>query len=174
MLTWRTPPAFSRKKNVFRPIHENQNCLEFFFPSIFITRLTIMSALLKLSSIYQNWSKSFPLFTRRVDLLKNSAVKKLNKSRFSTKQAWEIDTNVQKDVILYTHNNERFHKYMNIFAITQLGFWLYLAEFSMSTLRDVPVAKKESDSDLPWYRSINLGENKYRRGITTLCIAVGM
>lgn len=131
-----------------------------------------MSALLKLSSICRNW----PLLTRRVELLKDtSVVKKLNNnSRFYTKQAWEVDTNVAKDVVLYAHHNPQFHKYMNLFAITQLGFWLYLAEFSMSTLRDIPVAKKESDADLPWYRNINLGENKYRRGITTLCVAVGM
>ncbi len=131
-----------------------------------------MSALLKLSSICRNW----PLLTRRVELLKDtSVVKKLNNnSKFYTKQAWEVDTNVAKDVVLYAHHNPQFHKYMNLFAITQLGFWLYLAEFSMSTLRDIPVAKKESDADLPWYRNINLGENKYRRGITTLCVAVGM
>nr|CAG4643643.1 EOG090X0JX7 [Ilyocryptus agilis] len=94
--------------------------------------------------------------------------------RFSTKNPFLVDTNVAKDVVLYTNNNVKFHKYLNIFAITQLGFWLYLAEFSMSTLRDIPVQKTEpSDENLAWYRRINLGENKYRRGIFTLCLSVG-
>lgn len=132
-----------------------------------------MSALLKLSSsVCRNWSLSR---TYSNHLLKeNSTVKKfLNTTRFSTKHSWEVDTNVTKDVVLYIHNNPRFHRYLNLFAITQFGFWLYLAEFSLSTLRDIPVQKTESDTNLPWYRSINLGENKYRRGITTMCVAVG-
>nr|CAG4651502.1 EOG090X0JX7 [Simocephalus serrulatus] len=133
-----------------------------------------MSGLLKLSSsVCRNWSLSR---TYSNQLLKeNSTVKKfLNTTRFSTKHSWEVDTNVTKDVVLYIHNNPRFHRYLNLFAITQFGFWLYLAEFSLSTLRDIPVQKTESDTNLPWYRSINLGENKYRRGITTMCVAVGV
>ena len=116
------------------------------------------------------------MLTRAERCKDNSALKNLiNKSRFSTKQVWEIDTNVTRDVVLYAHHNPQFHKLLNIFALTQVGFWLYLAEFSVSTLKDVPVSKQDesSNSNLPWYRSINLGENKYRRGITTMCVALG-
>lgn len=134
-----------------------------------------MSALLKLSScVCRNWSQSIRVYSKRLLLEDNSTVKKIvNTTRFSTKHSWEVDTNVTKDVVLYIHNNPRFHKYLNLFAVTQFAFWLYLAEFSLSTLRDIPVQKTESDTNLPWYRNINLGENKYRRGITTLCLAVG-
>nr|CAG4649855.1 EOG090X0JX7 [Scapholeberis mucronata] len=118
------------------------------------------------------------MFSRHIHKCKSNtsvAQKYTNSSsRFSTKHSWEVDTNVTKDVILYSHNNERFHRYLNLFALTQLGFWLYLAEFSLSTLRDVPVKKGDTETSLPWYRSINLGENKYRRGITTMCVAVGL
>jgi hypothetical protein len=116
------------------------------------------------------------MLTRAERCKDKSALKNLvNKSRFSTKQVWEIDTNVTRDVVLYAHHNPQFHKLLNIFALTQVGFWLYLAEFSVSTLKDVPVSKQDesSNSNLPWYRSINLGENKYRRGITTMCVALG-
>jgi hypothetical protein len=133
-----------------------------------------MSQLIKISSIFQKWPT---LLTRTERCKDNSALKNLiNTSRFSTKHAWEIDTNVTKDVVLYAHHNPKFHKLLNIFALTQLGFWLYLAEFSLSTLKDVPVSKQKSESsnsNLPWFRSINLGENKYRRGITTVCVALG-
>lgn len=129
-----------------------------------------MSALVNLSPVYRHCL----LLTRNVNYLKKSFSKKpANSLRSYTKNAWEMDTNVNKDVVLYAHHNPLFHKYMNIFAITQFGFWIYLAEFSISTLRDAPVEKKEADTNQPWYRNINLGENKYRRGITTLCIAVG-
>ena len=132
-----------------------------------------MSQLIKISSIFRQWPS---MLTRAERCKDNSALKNLvNKSRFSTKQVWEIDTNVTRDVVLYTHHNPQFHKLLNIFALTQVGFWLYLAEFSVSTLKDVPVPKQDesSNSNLPWYRSINLGENKYRRGITTMCVALG-
>lgn len=133
---------------------------------------------MKLYSVCRHWPVSqWKLLTNRpIDPFKNTnAVTRWfnNSSRFSTKHSWEVDTNVTKDVVLYSHHNKQFHKYLNLFALTQLGFWLYLAEFSLSTLKDVPVQKPETETDLPWYRSINLGENKYRRGITTLCIAVG-
>ncbi|XP_057365829.1 transmembrane protein 223-like isoform X2 [Daphnia carinata] len=39
---------------------------------------------------------------------------------------------------------------------------------------NVPVPKQDSNSNLPWYRSINLGEEKYRRGITGVCLALGV
>lgn len=138
-----------------------------------------MSGLVKLYALCRQYPVlQWPsMFNRHIHQCKsyNSVVQKYtnSSSRFSTKHSWEVDTNVTKDVILYSHNNEKFHRYLNLFALTQLGFWLYLAEFSMSTLRDVPVKKGESETSLPWYRSINLGENKYRRGITTMCVAVG-
>ncbi|XP_046464074.1 transmembrane protein 223-like [Daphnia pulex] len=132
-----------------------------------------MSQLIKLSAIFRQWP-SFLIRAERCEA--KSAVKNLtNTSKFSTKHAWEIDTNVGRDVVLYAHHNPRFHRLLNLFALTQLGFWFYLAEFSVSTLRNVPVPKEESsNSNLPWYRSINLGENKYRRGITAMCVALGV
>ena len=96
--------------------------------------------------------------------------------KLSTKAPWEVETNVVKDVVLYSYENARFHKILNLFAITQFIFWIYLAEFSMSTLKDAPTDKQETsenDQDKPWYRKVNLGENKFRTGITTMCIAVG-
>lgn len=138
-----------------------------------------MSGLVKLYALCRPHSVlQWPsMFSRHIHKFKynNSVAQKYTNSstKFSTKHSWELDTNVTKDVILYSHNNDRFHRYLNLFALTQLGFWLYLAEFSMSTLRDVPVKKEDSETSLPWYRSINLGENKYRRGITTMCVAVG-
>jgi len=87
---------------------------------------------------------------------------------------WEVNTNITKDVVLYNHDNARFHRVLNIFAVAQFFFWMYTAQFAATTLRDIPVNKDSLTSDdLPWYRKINLGENKFRNGITILCVTVG-
>lgn len=76
--------------------------------------------------------------------------------------------------VLYNHDNARFHRVLNIFAVAQFFFWMYTAQFAATTLRDIPVNKDSLTSDdLPWYRKINLGENKFRNGITILCVTVG-
>ncbi|KAG5898066.1 hypothetical protein JTB14_001772 [Gonioctena quinquepunctata] len=59
---------------------------------------------------------------------------------------------------------------MNIFALCQFGFWTYLSLFSYKTLRDAPVVDKEGKS---WYEKLNLGENKYRNGISIFSFLVG-
>ncbi|KZS02386.1 Transmembrane protein 223 [Daphnia magna] len=68
-----------------------------------------MAALMKLSSFFRPWPS---LLTRHVNRFKdNSTVTKvINRTKFSTKAAWEMDTNVAKDVVLYAHHNPQFHK----------------------------------------------------------------
>ncbi|CAI9729684.1 Hypothetical predicted protein [Octopus vulgaris] len=55
-------------------------------------------------------------------------------------------------------------------------FWVHLAGFSYTTLRDVKPKEQEANENStkpPWWKRINLGENKYRNGIALLCISVG-
>ncbi|CAH0547038.1 unnamed protein product [Brassicogethes aeneus] len=74
-----------------------------------------------------------------------------------------VNTNVVKDVILFKYDKETHFKFMNLFALCQFGFWTYLSSFAYSNLRDAPVNKSE---DINWWKKINLGDNKYRHGIT--------
>lgn len=76
-----------------------------------------------------------------------------------------------KDVIVFKYENQRFFKYLNIFAISQFLCWNYLAHFSYTSLRDAPV--ENSSEDDSWWRKVNLGENKYRNTLTVLCFAIG-
>lgn len=98
-------------------------------------------------------------------------IKPLTFKRF---QSFEVNTNLSKDVILFKYENPRFYKFLNIFGISQFCFWNYLAHFSYTTLRDAPVdqAVKE-DANTPWFGKINLGENKFRNGITVFCFLIG-
>jgi uncharacterized membrane protein YccF (DUF307 family) len=85
--------------------------------------------------------------------------------------ALEVNTKVVKDVILYRYENPKFFRIVNIFALCQFGFWTYLSHFAFTTLKDAPVPK---DADnLPWWRRINLGENKYRNTLTVLSFLIG-
>jgi len=103
----------------------------------------------------------------------------------SKKLPFEVDTNVVQDVVLFKYENPRFFKMIILFGISQFVFWMYLAHFAYTCLRDItqsearklglPVEVDQDDGnpDKPWWRKINLGENKYRNGITILCTVVG-
>lgn len=90
-----------------------------------------------------------------------------------TKVHLDPNTNVIKDVILFKYENARLYKWMNFFAVAQFLFWNYLSYFSMTNLRDAPVPQDDLKEDLPFWRRINLGENKYRNGISILCFLMG-
>lgn len=95
----------------------------------------------------------------------------LNPKTYFCTSAREVNTNVVKDVILYRYENPKFFRIVNIFALCQFGFWSYLSHFAFTTLKDAPVPK-DADS-LPWWRRINLGENKYRNTLTVLSFLIG-
>ena len=83
-----------------------------------------------------------------------------------------MNTNVVKDLVIYSHDNEKFHKFLNVFAVAQLVFWLFTATASMS-MRDTPVKEDIDKEKLRWYQTVNLGEKKFRNGITAMYIGVG-
>nr|CAG4641373.1 EOG090X0JX7 [Eulimnadia texana] len=97
---------------------------------------------------------------------------KQNFRYFSEQAPWKVNTVPIKDVLLYRYDNTKFIQLLNIFSVSQLIFWTYCMEFTMSTLRDAPVNKDEQ-GNAPWYKKINLGENKYRNGIAVLCVSLG-
>lgn len=86
---------------------------------------------------------------------------------------YEVNTNVQKDVILFRYTNPHWYRILNIFAVCQFSFWMYSANVAYTLLKDVPV-KSDVSEDLPFWRKINLGEKKYKLGITLLCLFVGL
>lgn len=100
-------------------------------------------------------------------------VRNVTSSSVTTKTIHDVNTNVVKDVILFKYENPKFYRYMNIFAVVQYMFWSYLGIFAFSSLRDAPVDKDKIDDDTPWFRRINLGENKYRNGLGIIAIVVG-
>ncbi|CAH2090826.1 unnamed protein product [Euphydryas editha] len=98
-----------------------------------------------------------------------------NEKSFSsvTKTIHDVNTNVAKDVILYKYENPKFYMYMNIFAVVQYMFWTYLGLFALQNLRDAPVDRSTITDETPWYRKINLGENKYRNTLGAVSVIIG-
>lgn len=93
------------------------------------------------------------------------------RSTFCTR-AYDVNTQITKDVILYKYENPNFFKIINIFGFSQFLFWTYLSHFAFTTLRDAPVEQQEG-KELAWYEKLNLGENKYRNGITIVSFLIG-
>lgn len=85
---------------------------------------------------------------------------------------FNVNTKVLKDVILFKYENPRFYKLLNFFAISQFFFWNYLSHFSFTKLKDAPV-ERNMDPDLPFWRKMNLGDNKYRNSLTVFCFLIG-
>ncbi|XP_075978792.1 transmembrane protein 223 [Anticarsia gemmatalis] len=100
-------------------------------------------------------------------------IKPATYSTIPTKTIHDVNTNVIKDVILFKYENPKFYMYMNLFAILQYAFWSYLGIFAFTTLRDAPVDKSKIDEDTPWFRKINLGENKYRNTLGAVSLVIG-
>lgn len=100
-------------------------------------------------------------------------VKNVSYSSVATKTIHDVNTNVTKDVILFKYENPKFYMYMNIFAVVQYMFWSYLGIFAFSTLRDAPVDKSKITDETPWFRKVNLGENKYRNTLGSVAFLVG-
>lgn len=102
-----------------------------------------------------------------------NTIKSASHSTITTKTIHDVNTNVIKDVILFKYENPKFYTYMNIFAVVQYLFWSYLGIFAFSSLKDAPVDKSKIDETTPWFRKINLGENKYRNTLGILAVVIG-
>ncbi|XP_045526274.1 transmembrane protein 223 [Pieris brassicae] len=104
-------------------------------------------------------------------------IHKMNAQRFTStvnKPIHDVNTNVTKDVILFKYENPKYFRYMNIFAVVQYMFWSYLGVFALKNLRDAPVDSSiMNDEQTPWFRKINLGENKYKNTLGAIALLVG-
>lgn len=84
----------------------------------------------------------------------------------------DSDTNVGKDVILFKYENPKFYKVLNTLSISHFIFFSYLCYYTLTSLKDAPDYYSKGDN-LVWYERINLGEDKYRHGISVCCGLIG-
>lgn len=126
-----------------------------------------------LSSISSKLWTSSPGITRSVLHLKHCKSLQLRSSSSSLKPRlpFEIDTNVQNDVLVYSLKSDRFFKMLKYFGCIQFAFWAYLGLFSFQNLRDAPEDTTAINSS--WWRRIAAKESKYKNGISVLCFGLG-
>ncbi|KAK7504196.1 hypothetical protein BaRGS_00004500 [Batillaria attramentaria] len=85
---------------------------------------------------------------------------------------FEVNTAVEKDVLVYSHANDRFYKLLTYFGCAQFAFWAYLGLFSFQTLRDEPEEQLDT-TEQSWWRKVASKESKYKNGISVLCFCFG-
>lgn len=81
----------------------------------------------------------------------------------------EQQAELVKDVVLYKHENPRFHLYVSVFAFFQFTFWSLLG-LNMLEMRDVPVNPSE---DMPYWRRVNWGDNFTKKVMASACFLMG-
>lgn len=57
--------------------------------------------------------------------------------------------------------------------ILSLYHRIYIGHWSFTSLRDAHVQEDQIDGDTSWYRKVNLGENKYKNTLASVCFIVG-
>ncbi|XP_046564907.1 transmembrane protein 223-like [Haliotis rubra] len=68
------------------------------------------------------------------------------KAKPKSQLPYEIDTNVSKDVLVYSFSGSRFYKLITLFGASQFIFWMYLSIFSFSSLKDI--SQEDEDKQL--------------------------
>ncbi|XP_026544477.1 transmembrane protein 223 [Notechis scutatus] len=96
-------------------------------------------------------------------------------------EPFPLDGFVNRDVELFHHERPRFFRNVGLFCVSQLAFWLYLADLALTTLRETPPDPEKAGSEerppsRPWLGNLfNLtsGSAKWRYGFSATCLAVG-
>ena len=92
-------------------------------------------------------------------------------TNFATKHSDIKISNSAKDVILYSYDNHKFHKHVNILGLSQLVFWLFLAEYSTHVLKKPPVTEDDSESSSS--QVVGLEDKKRRNGYAPIFVGLG-
>ncbi|XP_063173279.1 transmembrane protein 223 [Candoia aspera] len=97
------------------------------------------------------------------------------------REPFPLDGFVSRDVLLFRHERPRFFRNVGLFCASQFAFWLYLAHFAFTSLRDTGAAAPQPASppgenapSRAWLgNALNLGSDKWRYGFSASCLAVG-
>lgn len=87
---------------------------------------------------------------------------------------YEVDTNVLKDVTVFSYADDRFYFLLSCFGIVQLVFWGNMASFAYSTLDkfNSEEGRQFFNKDSTWAKFLTtLGNHKGR--IAAVCMIIG-
>lgn len=88
--------------------------------------------------------------------------------------SFEVDSNVIRDVTVFTYTDDKFYRMMTIFGIVQFFFWANLALFMYSA----PEAPKGADikDAIPegsWLGTVVDLQSRYKNKIAVVCMLLG-
>ncbi|KAK6182302.1 hypothetical protein SNE40_010015 [Patella caerulea] len=96
-------------------------------------------------------------------------------SYYTTKptRPYEINSNVPKNVLIYSNENKTFLKFVPYFGIGQFVFWGYLALFVYQNFKeDKSPSKIEVPAD-SWISVINAFQMHYKNALSVLFFSIG-
>lgn len=119
-------------------------------------------------TVIRQYIRRFPTFSCRCYTTEKA-------TQVVTLKAAKNEASAVKDIILYKFESPRFFKYLNLFAITQYGFWTFIGVSSLSMINiPVPEMSETEEEDTPFWRKINLGSDKYKYGLAAGSMLMGM
>ena len=96
------------------------------------------------------------------------------------KRSFEVDTNVQQDVLIYSDTSERFYKLFTYCGVIQCLCLSYLGISAYQLKDESNAAQQErlqSDQSgrLTWWaeKLMNVAEGKYKNGVSLICFFIG-
>ncbi|KAM4731501.1 transmembrane protein 223 [Anableps anableps] len=99
----------------------------------------------------------------------------------ATRRGCSTSTQPAKDVTLFEHDRSRFFRLLTVFCGGQFVFWMYLAQFAFTGLRDTGGKGEKGRAKAPtttglagmWSFEMNLGSTAWRYGFTLGCLTIG-
>ncbi|XP_067681155.1 transmembrane protein 223-like [Haliotis asinina] len=154
--------------------------------SALFCRIDVKRQFLSVSYLGNQTKRCLQKFGGKFDFLSNSKTlprtiisrHKSYKTKPKGQLPYEIDTNVSKDVLVYSFSGSRFYKLITLFGASQFIFWMYLSMFSFSSLKDI--SQEDEDKQLGIKREDSLVfkilmpvKGYYKTGLGLLFLSVG-
>jgi len=127
------------------------------------------------SCLYRQQNNIFSLqrsFTSLLHLNKNE-VKHLFYTQFASFHKKNKKTKtLMRDILVYSHDNEKFYKMFAYFGVFQMLIWLYLAEM-FQHFKTAPKGTVDT-TDMPWWKWVIYKEGQFKNSLSALSVAVGL
>uniref|UniRef100_A0A1B6HE11 Transmembrane protein 223 n=1 Tax=Homalodisca liturata TaxID=320908 RepID=A0A1B6HE11_9HEMI len=131
--------------------------------------------ILRLRSVYRQLFSSYKFnncFIKQSDNVQFKSVLRSNlASDVSKIDSMNTKSNLGKDKLLFYYENPKFFYFLNGFAFVQFFFWVHMAEFTYTKMKDVKVDK--INASLPWWRRLNFENDSTRTAVAVFCFLLG-
>ena len=100
-----------------------------------------------------------------------SKQKKVYNPRKQSKGKLDPAKKIRTDILVYSHDNDKYYKLLSFFGVFQMSILAYLAS-AVQQYKSVPSEVMEA-GDLPWWKWLIYKQGQFKNSLSALCIAVG-